>query len=95
MFMDWRKDGYNYDNENKRVGYSGKPVRHSAGIGLLAKLLIVCFLIYGGKSIFGTMPKKLAEGFDFLFQFLLGVLIFIVAIKILRWFLQSRKSHRH
>ena len=95
MFMEWREDGYNYDNENNRVGYSGKPVRRSAGIGLLAKLVIVCALIYGGKSIFGTMPKKLAEEFDLLFQFLLGIFIFIVTIKIWSWFLQSRKNHRH
>jgi hypothetical protein len=91
MYMDWREDGYNYDSENNRVGYSGKPMRSSHGIGFIAKLVILCFLIYGGKSIFGTMPQKVAMGFDYLFQFLLAVIILIIAIKILRWLLQNRK----
>ena len=90
--MDWHDDGYNYDNKNNRVGYSGKPVRNSGGTGFLVKLVLLCFLIYGGKSIFGTMPDKVAEGFDFLFYFILGVVFFIVAIKILRYFLQGRKK---
>lgn len=90
--MDWREDGYSYDNENNRVGYSGKPVRSSHGIGFIAKLVILCFLIYGGKSIFGTMPQKVAMGFDYLFQFLLAVIILIIAIKILRWFCKTGKD---
>jgi hypothetical protein len=80
MYMDWREDGYNYDTENNRVGYSGKPVRSSLGIGFIAKLVILCFLIYGGKSIFGATPKNVALGLDYLFQFLLAVIIFIIAI---------------
>jgi len=90
--MDWHEDGYNYDNKNNRTGYSGKPIRHSSGTGFLVKLVLLCFLIYGGKSIFGTMPEKVAEGFDFLFHFLLSAIFFIGAIKILRWFLQGRKK---
>lgn len=89
--MDWREDGYNYDNENNRVGYNGKTFRSSTGAGFFIKIAIFCLLIYGGKSIFGTMPKKVALGFDYLFQFLLAIIIFIIAIKILRWFLRSRK----
>lgn len=90
--MDWHGDGYNYDNKNNRVGYSGKPIRHSIGTGFLVKLVLLCFLIYGGRSIFGAIPEKVAEGFDFLFHFLLRAIFFIVAIKILRWFLQGRKK---
>ena len=89
--MNWREDGYNYDNENNRVGYNGKPFRSSTGAGFFTKLAIFCLLIYGSKSIFGTIPKKVALGFDYLFQFLLAIIIFIIAIKILRWFLRSRK----
>jgi hypothetical protein len=87
--MDWRDNGYNYDSNNNPTGYNGKPICRSAGTGILTKLTIVCFFIYGSKSIFETMPKKLAEGLDFIFQFLLAVIVFIVAVKILRWIFKS------
>jgi hypothetical protein len=92
MYMDWREDGYNYDNKNNRVGYSGKPVRSLPGTGFISKLVILCLFIYGGKSIFGAAPKNVKVGFDYLFQFLLAVIIFIIAIKLLKWLLQSRKK---
>jgi hypothetical protein len=89
--MEWRDDGYTYDSNNNRVGYGGKRPDKSTGVSILAKLVIICFLIYGGKSIFGSMPKHVTEGFDYLFKFLMAIILLYAAIKVGQWLLTKRK----
>jgi hypothetical protein len=90
--MNWQDDGYNYDDKNNRTGYNGKPVKVSIGVRFIAKLVIVLLLVYGGKSIFGTIPKNVAAGLDMLGGCMLGIFVLIVILKIISWVLQFFKS---